>query len=449
MSDLINRSSSFNSYKIIGSRTNRTMFFLCSIVLFSIQNIDNFCTGLMSTRRSSGRVISERFSLINIKRPYNPSNRNILFANARNIDIGFGSNNVFAKELLRHNLLSASDECDLSKHYKLGSHVKAQRKQMIKELGREVSDFEIAQTLDIPEDQVSQIVEKGEAAKALLVRANMRLVFHIARYYKFRGVAYPDLVQEGTFGLIKAVDKYDPERGFRFSTYASWWIKQSVSRSIAEKSRIIRLPVHIHDMMVSIAKVEKQFIGQHGRKPNSVELSERLALPIQKVELLVKCSREVRSIDEDVYQMKNQVAGNSVQVKDRIVSDQTEPSLLNERNSLRSELRNAMQNLSEREAQIVEMRFGLLNGSPMTLEEIGKQFNVTRERIRQIEARAMSKLRSPLKTSELKEIFQDHSLVNSASTINNYELAETAVEISFPISTSSESMMYAYETVNA
>lgn len=332
-----------------------------------------------------------------------------LFANPRKMDVG-GEGTAFAKELLKHNLLSATDEFDLARQYKIGIHIQTQTKLKGEELGREPTKTEIATSLEISEEKVNSLLEKGEAAKKILVRANMRLVFHISRYYRYRGVAYPDLVQEGTFGLIKAVDKYDPEKGFRFSTYASWWIKQAVSRAIAEKSRIIRLPVHIHDMMVSISKVERQFLLSHSRKPTSHELSERLALPIQKVELLMKCAREVNSMDENMYQNRGKMSvGGEVQVKDRIASQQSTPSLLNERSSLREELRRSMNHLSEREAQIVEMRFGLANGTPMTLEEIGKRFSVTRERIRQIEARALSKMRHPMKANELKEIFQDHS----------------------------------------
>jgi len=336
-----------------------------------------------------------------------------LQANPRRIDVGEGQNTNFAKELLKHNLLTATDEFELARQFKVGVQIRAQRRLLERDTGREVSDEEVANALEIHPSKVNALLERGEASKRTLVRANMRLVFHIARYYKFRGVAYPDLVQEGTFGLIKAVDKYDPDRGFRFSTYASWWIKQSVSRAIAEKSRIIRLPVHIHDMMVSISKVERQFVVAHSRKPTSAEIADRLALPLQKVELLVKCSRDVNSIDENVYQNRGKAVTNEVQVKDRIASEGTGPSVLNEKNSLRSELRRAMQNLSEREAQIVEMRFGLGDGNPMTLEEIGKQFNVTRERIRQIEARALSKMRHPMKKNELKEIFQDHSLMGT------------------------------------
>jgi RNA polymerase sigma factor (sigma-70 family) len=334
--------------------------------------------------------------------------------------VGEGQNS-FAKELVKHSLLSANDEMGLSRQYKLGVQILAQQKLMGETMGRQVSDEELAMALEIPSDQVSLLIEKGEAAKKILVRANMRLVFHIAKYFRYRGVAYPDLVQEGTFGLIKAVDKYDPERGFRFSTYASWWIKQSVSRAIAEKSRIVRLPVHIHDLMVSISKAEKQFIMQYARKPSAEELAETMALPLQKVQLLLKCGRGVNSMDEAVFQSKaGMPVANEVQVKDRIASEGSQPSLLNEKNSVRSELRRAMRILSVREAEIIEMRFGLGDGNPMTLEEIGKHFNVTRERIRQIESRALSKMRHPDHANELKENLQDYSFERASFSIEAF-----------------------------
>ena len=324
------------------------------------------------------------------------------------------------QDLTKHGLLTATDEFQLARQYKLGVQVQVQRKFMTEEFGRPILDTELADALGLESaDQVEYLITKGKDAKKALVKTNMRLVFHICKYYRNRGVAYPDLVQEGTFGLIKAVDKYDPDRGFRFSTYASWWIKQSVSRAIAEKSRIVRVPVHIHDMMVSFSRTERQLIAATSRKPTAPELAEKLALPLKKVELLVKLSRDVSSTDIDVYENRGLSAGNNeVQVKDRLVSETAAPSFLNERNSMLSELRRVMSSLSEREAQIVEMRFGLADGNQMTLEEIGKQFKVTRERIRQIEARALSKMRSPNKVDEIKEIFQDHSLmtalVNSA-----------------------------------
>ncbi len=290
------------------------------------------------------------------------------------------------------------------------------------EYGREITFDDLAQFLMIPPYQIRLLLEKGEMAKKTLVGANMRLVLHIAKYYRNRGIAYPDLVQEGTFGLIKAVEKYDPDRGFRFSTYASWWIKQAISRAVAEKSRIVRLPVHIHDLMVSLSRTERNFLIMNGRKPTSQELAQRLALPVQKIELLQKSKRDVTSIDEDAYsgspKSGGMAASNEIQVKDKIASDMLEPASTNEQTYLRNELRRSMQSLNEREIQILELRFGLVDGNPKTLEEIGKLFNVTRERVRQIEARALSKLRHPSMTIELKEIFQDHSIPIPEAEIN-------------------------------
>ena len=317
---------------------------------------------------------------------------------------------------MKHDLLTASDEIALARRYRVGLHIEQAGTAMSTNLGRKATDEEIGAALEIDPKKVSFLTERGTNAKSTLVRANMRLVFHMAKYYRFRGLSYPDLVQEGTFGLMKAVDRYDPDRGFRFSTYASWWIKQSVSRAIAEKSRIVRLPVHIHDLMVSMSRAERQFAIANNRKPTPAELAERLALPVQKVELLKRCGRDVNSMDENIYNNNAKGAGgNEVQVKDRLQSQGTEPLQLNERNSQRQELRRAMGSLTERESQIVEMRFGLADGNPMTLEDIGKQFNVTRERIRQIEARALSKMRHPMKAGELKEIFQDDNLAQQVA----------------------------------
>ena len=318
--------------------------------------------------------------------------------------VGDGAVNL-PKEVTKHDLLTAEDEVALSKQHKIFMHVEAQRSAMSSELGREVTNMELAKALEITDDHLLQLIEKGGIAKQVLVQANMRLIFHIAKYYRARGVAYPDLVQEGTFGLMKAVDKYDPERGFRFSTYASWWIKQAVSRAIAEKSRLVRLPVHIHDLVSSVLRIEKQFSVQYNRKPTTEELADQLALPVSKVQLLLKCARVVTTIDDSLYSNRGKMKmNNEVQFRDQLISTQVEPSSLNDKNAVREELRFAMAGLSEREAQIVEMRFGLGDGNQMTLEEIGRQFNVTRERIRQIEARALSKMRQPIRMNELKEI---------------------------------------------
>lgn len=325
--------------------------------------------------------------------------------------------------MAKHDLLTAADEFSLSKQFKLGLHIKNQAEFMSEELGRPVTAEELSGVLEIPSQQIKLLVRKGELAKMKLVRANMRLVFHIAGYYKYRGVAYPDLVQEGTFGLIRAVEKYDADRGFRFSTYASWWVKQAVSRAIAEKSRLMRLPVHIHDLMVSMSKVESQFVSTHNRKPTTAELAERLALPIAKVELLVKSKRSINSIDDTLFKDNGKGEGQ-LTVKDRIPSGSVEPSSVNEMVSINSEVRRSMLSLSEREAKIVEMRFGLGDGIPKTLEEIGKHFQVTRERVRQIESRALLKLRRPECVSILRDVFQDHTLVDDNDEEAAYRNAE-------------------------
>lgn len=339
--------------------------------------------------------------------------------------MGEGQVSNFGKDLMNHELLTADDEFSLARQYKIAVQISEQRKLLELENGRRVSNDEIGAIFKIPGSKVRALSSEGNNAKTRLVQANMRLVFHISKYYRCRGVAYPDLVHEGTFGLMKAIDKYDPDRGFRFSTYASWWIKQAVSRAIAEKSRIVRLPVHIHDLMSSVNRAEAQFAAIHSRKPTTVELAERLALPVQKVELLMKCSRDVQSMDADLYtnKAKGSGSGREIQVKDRLMSGITAPTEINERKSIRSELRRAMSILSEREAQIVEMRFGLSERNPMTLEDIGKEFGVTRERIRQIEARALAKMRNPLHSDELRDSFPDPSsmLYSSMSTMSEEE----------------------------
>ena len=298
------------------------------------------------------------------------------------------------QDLTNHGLLSADDEFGLARQFKVSLKIQEQKKKMENSFGRPATNEELASVLQTESGNVDDLLSKGDNAKNLLVKANMRLVFHIAKYYRLRGVAYPDLVQEGTFGLIKAVEKYNPERGFRFSTYASWWIKQSISRAVAEKSRIVRLPVHIHDMLVSVNRAEKQFQVQYSRKPTASELAGRLGLPVSKVELLMSCGQGVNSIDQNLFHTKAGVAtSNEIQVKDRLISNQRAPATLSERHGIRSRLKDAMSILSEREAQIVQMRFGLTDGRPMTLEEIGTHFDVTRERIRQIESRALAKMR--------------------------------------------------------
>jgi RNA polymerase sigma factor (sigma-70 family) len=315
-----------------------------------------------------------------------------------------------------HELLTGTDEKLLARYHQVGMHLQTQKDTLSEELGRECTDKEIGDLLQMSEQDVDFLISRGRDAKDRIVRENMRLVFHIAKFYKDKGMSFPDLVQEGTAGLLKAVDRYDPERGFRISTYASWWIKQSVSRAVAEKSRLIRLPVHIHDMLQSMLKTEAEFQQAKGRMPTLKETADKMGLPESKLEILQKSKREIKSTDEEAF--KNQRAGRAEQGQSArqlgalLESEEgyQEESLADVRgDSLRQDIRRSMSHLTEREVRVVELRFGLLNGNSMTLEEIGRTINVTRERVRQIEARALHKLRQPDNVSQMKNIFRDYS----------------------------------------
>jgi len=251
-----------------------------------------------------------------------------------------------------------------------------------------VTDEELAKVLNISENQICYLLSRGDAAKLKMISANILLVQHIANKFRYRGVSHQDLVHEGVCGLIKAVEKYDPERGFRFSTYAYWWIRQSISRAIAEKSRIVRLPVHIHEMAVSVHRAEKQFLATHSRKPTPQELANRLGLPISKIEFVLLNDRKVFSGEDEIY------IDDDIQVKDRIPSDNMEPGSTSERTVLRANLRDAMRSLSDREAQVIDSRFGLNGNHPLTLNEVGRTLGITKERVRQIEEKAIFKMRN-------------------------------------------------------
>lgn len=325
------------------------------------------------------------------------------------------------KQIGQHELLSFEDEVDLARQYRAGKLLIQERERLESELGREPSDSEVAKCVGKSVREVHQIQISSEDAKTTLISANMRLVFHIARYYKHRGVSYTDLIQEGTVGLMKAVEKYDPSRGFRFSTYASWWVKQAVSRAIAEQSRIVRIPVHIHDLLCTLHKVETEFIAEHDRSPSTAELATLMSLPVEKIELLEKCSREVKSMDDSISIGSSAKAQKEFFLGDRLLSDNS-PLIDQDHDGGRARLKFLVdRKLFGREAAVVDMRYGLTDGVPMTLEQVGKKLNVTRERIRQIETKAIAKLRENDLSGEMKEIFQDPRVTVNIETGSSFD----------------------------
>ena len=267
----------------------------------------------------------------------------------------------------------------------------------LKEIGR-ISLLSSEEELELS----VKIANGDESAKNILAESNLRLVVSIAKRYVGRGLLFLDLIQEGNIGLMKAVEKFDYGKGYKFSTYATWWIRQAITRALADQARTIRVPVHMVETINKMARVQRQMTLELNREPSEEELAEKMGITVEKVREVMKISQDPVSLDTPIGEEDDSHLGDFIK-DERSMSP--EEYATNE--ILKEEIKNVLMTLQEREQEVLELRFGLVDGTSHTLEEVGKKFNVTRERIRQIEAKALRKLRHPSRAKKLKDFLSD------------------------------------------
>ncbi len=295
---------------------------------------------------------------------------------------------MYLKEIGRIPLLVAEEEVNYAMRVESGKMAQAQ-----------LDDLKESGTLtDEQRVELEQMIEDGLIAKTKLIEANYRLVVSIAKKYVGRGMLFLDLIQEGNMGLIRAVDKFDYEKGFKFSTYATWWIRQAITRAVADQARTIRIPVHMVETINKMLRIQRQLVQELSREPSAEEIGEKMGITAEKVQQIQKISQEPISLEAPVGEEEDSSLGD-------FISDPTalNPYEYSVNEWVKKSLDEVLQTLTDREEKVLRLRYGLLDGKTHNLEEVGKEFGVTRERIRQIEGKALRKLRQPSRKKKLKD----------------------------------------------
>ena len=303
---------------------------------------------------------------------------------------------MYLKEIGKVPLLSADEEIEYAGKIEDGAAAAEKLKDIEKML--ESAEGEEKEALEKEKKELGYVIADGDAAKQKLAEANLRLVVSIAKRYVGRGMLFLDLIQEGNLGLIKAVEKFDYRKGFKFSTYATWWIRQAITRAIADQARTIRIPVHMVETINKLIRVNRQLLQDLGREPLPEEIAEKMDIPVERVREISKISQEPVSLETPIGEEEDSHLGDFIQDDNVPVPAEAAAFTL-----LKEQLVDVLSTLTDREQKVLRLRFGLDDGRARTLEEVGKEFNVTRERIRQIEAKALRKLRHPSRSRKLKD----------------------------------------------
>ena len=296
---------------------------------------------------------------------------------------------MYLKEIGKVNLLTSEEEIELAQTMASGNAAKEQMEEL-EAMGEEIP-AEVKAELEV-------LIKKGERAKQRLAEANLRLVVSIAKRYVGRGMQFLDLIQEGNLGLIKAVEKFDFTKGFKFSTYATWWIRQAITRAIADQARTIRIPVHMVETINKVIRVSRQLLQELGHDPTPEEIAKEMEMPVERVREILKIAQEPVSLETPIGEEEDSHLGDFIPDEDA-----SEPAEAASFTLLKEQLIEVLATLTPREEKVLKLRFGIEDGRTRTLEEVGKEFNVTRERIRQIEAKALRKLRHPSRSKKLKD----------------------------------------------